>query len=134
MLLTFDKLVSGSPLEDKAFLRRHQTLATWGPVSLAKMTLSLLHTLHLAVFHEAFGQLYMSLADRTVLKRNTCCLIKLLAYCGQVIQLLLKYCIYCASVPSLHRESTASLIYTYKCLTSQCWTHLRSSQLFDAYN
>ena len=30
--------------------------------------------------------------------------------CGEVIRLLLKYCIYCASAPSLHRESTDSLI------------------------
>ena len=28
---------------------------------------------------------------------------KLLAYCGEVIRLLLKYCIYWASAPSLHR-------------------------------
>ena len=33
--------------------------------------------------------------------------------CGEVIRLLLKYCIYCASAPSLHRESTDSLIYRY---------------------
>ena len=33
--------------------------------------------------------------------------------CGEVIRLLLKYCIYCASAPSLHRESTDSLISKY---------------------
>ena len=30
--------------------------------------------------------------------------------CGEVIRLSLKYCIYCASAPSLHKESTDSLI------------------------
>ena len=29
--------------------------------------------------------------------------------CGEVIQLLLKYCIYCVSAPFLYRESTDSL-------------------------
>ena len=33
-----------------------------------------------------------------------------LCVCGEVIRLLLKYCIYCALAPSLHRESTDSLI------------------------
>ena len=32
----------------------------------------------------------------------------------EVIRLLLKYCIYCASAPSLHRESTDSLILKQK--------------------
>ena len=35
---------------------------------------------------------------------------RLKCICGEVIRLLLKYCIYCASAPSLHRESTDSLI------------------------
>ena len=35
---------------------------------------------------------------------------RFLRVCSEVIRLLLKYCIYCASAPSLHRESTDSLI------------------------
>ena len=34
---------------------------------------------------------------------------KLLVYCGEVLRLL--YCTFCASPPSLHRESTDSLIF-----------------------
>ena len=33
-----------------------------------------------------------------------------LCKCGEVTWLLLKYCMYCVSAPSLHRESTDSLI------------------------
>ena len=32
-----------------------------------------------------------------------------LRVCGEVIRLLLKYCIYCASAPSLHRERVPTL-------------------------
>ena len=45
--------------------------------------------------------------------------------CGEVIRLLLKYCIYCASAPSLHRESTDSPILgirmRIRCLTRSTW-------------
>ena len=50
----------------------------------------------------------MSLADHKGTQTGS--LSKLLRVCGEVIRLLLKYCIYCASAPSLHRESTDSLI------------------------
>ena len=35
------------------------------------------------------------------------------------VYLLLKYCIYCVSMPSLHRESTDSLIIVHTCYTIQ---------------
>ena len=38
-----------------------------------------------------------------------------------MIRLLLKYCIYCASVPSLHRESTDSLTCTQLTNTKHSW-------------
>ena len=43
---------------------------------------------------------------------------------GEVIRVLLKYCIYCASAPSLHRESTDSLIncVLYYDPTVECYT------------
>ena len=66
--------------------------------------------LRLAVFHVAFGHLYESCWSQRHSKRMSGLLNKLLACCGEVIRLLLKYCIYCASAPSLHRESTDSLI------------------------
>ena len=53
----------------------------------------------------------MSLADQKGTQRGSLdAYISFLRVCGEVIRLLLKYCIYCASAPSLHRESTDSLI------------------------
>ena len=54
----------------------------------------------------------MSLADHKNTKREMQgALNKLQHVCGGVIWLLLKYCIYCALAPILHRESTDSLIH-----------------------
>ena len=53
----------------------------------------------------------MNLADHKSTKtERLSALNKLWHICGEVMQLLLKYCIYCVSVPILHRESTDSLI------------------------
>ena len=49
--------------------------------------------------------------------------------CGEVMLLLLKYCIYCVSAPSLHKESTDSLITIHShtrnlglwWFVSSCW-------------
>ena len=54
----------------------------------------------------------MSVADHKGTQRGSLgSSISFLRVCGEVIRLLLKYCIYCASAPSLHRESTDFLIY-----------------------
>ena len=53
----------------------------------------------------------MNLADHKSTKtERLSALNKLWHICGEVMRLLLKYCIYCASAPILHRESTDSLI------------------------
>ena len=53
----------------------------------------------------------MSLADHKGTQRGRLdASISFWCVCGEIIWLLLKYCIYCASAPSLHRESTDSLI------------------------
>ena len=52
----------------------------------------------------------MSLADHKGTQRGSLDALSFLRVCSEVIRLLLKYCIYCASAPSLHRESTDSLI------------------------
>ena len=53
----------------------------------------------------------MNLADHKSTKtERLSALNKLWHICGEVMRLLLKYCIYCVSAPILHRESTDSLI------------------------
>ena len=53
----------------------------------------------------------MSFADDKATQRGSLgAQISFWRVCGEVIGLLLKYCIYCVSAPSLHRESTNSLI------------------------
>ena len=52
----------------------------------------------------------MSLADHKGTQRGSLDTYSFLRVCGEVIRLLLKYCIHCVSAPSLHRESTDSLI------------------------
>ena len=72
--------------------------------------------LRLAVFCVAFGQLYECYWSQRHWKRKPGSLNELLAYLWEIIRLLLKYCIYCASAPSLHRESTDSLMNILLCL------------------
>ena len=53
----------------------------------------------------------MSLADHKGTQRGS--MGTYIRICGEVIRLLLKYCMYWVSAPSLHRESTDSLIVGY---------------------
>ena len=69
--------------------------------------------LRLAVFHVTFGHLYESCWSRRHSKRKPGRLNKPLACLWWSYMALLKYCIYCVSAPSLHRESTNSLIYDH---------------------
>ena len=49
----------------------------------------------------------MSVADHKGTQRGSLdALISFLRVCGEVLRLLLKYCIYCASAPSLHSLPT----------------------------
>ena len=69
---------------------------------------------------------YMSLAHHKSTQTGSVGAIRFQLVCGAVTQLLLKYCIYCVSAPTLHRESTDSLIYTYSCQFQIYGTKLHS--------
>ena len=70
------------------------------------------HTLlRSAVLRVAFGHLYESYWSQRDSNRKAWCLNKLLAYLWRSYTAFAKYCIYCASAPILHRESTDSLIH-----------------------
>ena len=84
--------------------------------------------LHLAVFCMAFGHLYESCWSWRHSKRKAGRLNKLLAYLWSSYTAS-KYCIYCSSTPSLHRESIDSLIMHERkmCTLAQtCFGHMHT--------
>ena len=75
-----------------------------------KMELLLPHTFAFSCLLRGFWETLSVLLIIKVLKEEGWVLKLAFNICGESIRLLLKYCIYCASAPSLHRESTNSLM------------------------